>query len=277
MKGKTEKKQNRKKEIPKKKLDSVTNIAKLIKESSSVVLVSIKNLPTSQFQLIKKKLRGKAVVIVAKKNIIKKAIDDSKKISIQDLKKYLKEDLAIMFSQENPFELSSILSRNKSMAKAKAGQEASEDITIEPGPTDLVPGPIISELSGLGLKFIIEDGKISIKDKKVIVKAKEKISEGAASIMSKLDMKPVAIGLEPLVAFDAKENKIYENIKIDSDKTLEELKQANAKALAFAVKIAYPCKETIRFILGKALSHYQALGKLIKTENIPQENTTEAK
>lgn len=262
MKGK---KVTREKEIPAKKIEGIKELIKLIKDSKSVTLVSVKNLPTSLFQQIKKKLREHATIKVAKKNIIKKAIEDSNKQGLKELENHLKEDIALMFSNENPFELSSILSRNKTMARAKAGQEVKDDVIVEPGPTDLVPGPIISELGAVGLKFTIEDGKISIKDKKVIVKAGEKVSEQAASIMGKLNMKPVAIGLDPIVAYDAKENKIYENIKIDSDKTLAELKDSSARALAFAVKIAYPCSTTINYLLAKASSHEKALEKFIKS------------
>ena len=51
------KKVNREKDIPQKKTKSVAELLKLMKESNSIVIVSIKNLPDSQFQTIKKKLR----------------------------------------------------------------------------------------------------------------------------------------------------------------------------------------------------------------------------
>ena len=48
-------------------------IINLIKESQSVILASVKNLPSKQFQLIKKKLRKDVVIKVIKKRIINRA------------------------------------------------------------------------------------------------------------------------------------------------------------------------------------------------------------
>ncbi len=256
----------RDKEIPVKKKKSILELAELAKKSNTLMIVSIKNLPSGQFQAIKKKLRDNAIIKVAKKSIMERAIDSIEKGTVKNFKKYLKEDQAFIFSSLNPFELSAILSRNKSMSKAKVGQVVNEEVAIEAGGTDLVPGPIISELNALGLKFSIEDGKISIREKKVILKPGDSVGEQAASIMSKLDIKPVAVGLEPIVAYDSKEDRIFENIKIDSDKTINDLKTSSSRALAFAVKLAYACKDTIRLLLGKAMSHELALLSFIKEE-----------
>jgi len=259
------------KKISDKKTKTVEELANLMKTSNSIVIVSIKNLRSSQFHAIKKKLRENAVIKVAKKNVMNRVIDKIEKGSIKNFKKYLKEDQAFIFSKLDPFELSAILSKNKSMARAKAGQIINEDIVVEPGPTELVPGPIISELGAVGLKFSIEEGKINIREKKVILKAGGKVSEAQASIMAKLDMRPVAVGLEPVLAYDAKEDKIYEDIKIDSEKLIEELKRSYGKTLAFAVKIAYACKDTIGFLLAKANAEEKTIEKLIKPE-LKQEN-----
>ena len=276
MADKEKKKVVREKAIPKKKLEAVEELTNLIKESRSIVIVSVKDLPSSQYQQIKKKLRENAEIKVVKKNIINKAIDNIEKGSIKNLKKYLKEDIALIFSKLDPFELSAILSKNKSAARAKIGQEVPEDVEVEAGPTELIPGPVVSELGGLGIPFAIEDGKINIKQSKVILKAGEKVTEAAASIMSKLDMKPMSVGLEPLLAYDAKEDKIFEDIKIDSEALIEEMKTLSGKALAFAVSIAYACKDTIKFLIARAKSHEDALSELIK-EAEPKEEKVEEK
>lgn len=247
-----EKKKIHEREIPEKKIKLVKDLINLIKTNKSIVIVSIKNLPTSQFQVIKKKIRDISIVKVVKKSMVTRALDELNIEKLKDLKKFIKEDIALIFSNSDAFELSAILARNKSKTKARVGQEVDDDVLIEPGPTELVPGPVISELSGLGIKFAIEDGKINIKEKKIILRKGEKVNEAQAGIMSKLDMKPVSVGLEPLVAYDISEHKIYEDIKIDQEKVLNELKTASGKSLAFAVKLAYMCKETLGFILGKA-------------------------
>lgn len=249
----------------KKKL--VKELSELIKNKKTILIASIKNLPASQFQEIGKKLRSKAIIKVPKKNLIFKAIDSSGNEEVKKLREQIKENVAVLFSEMDCFELAEELIKNKSPSKAKAGQEATEDIEVQAGPTDLVPGPAISELGALGIQIQIEKGKINIKEQKVIVKKGEKISSVAVGIMDKLGIKPFSMGFIPLCAFDTKEEKLYLNIKIDKKGTLEELKSAFGKALSFAVEIGYTCEDTIKFLIRKAGAHEKAIENLVnKTE-----------
>ena len=250
------------------KIKTVKELDNLIKSKRTILIASVKNLPSAKFQEISKKLRGKAVIKVPKKNLMFKSLDSSGNETLKELKGQIKDSVAILFSDMDAFELSMELVKSKSATKAKVGQEAVEDIEVQPGPTDLIPGPAISELGALGIQIQIDKGKINIKDAKVIVKKGEKISAGAADVMSKLDIKPFSVGFIPLCAFDSKENKIYLGIKIDRDETLKELKAAYSKTLAFAVEIGYTVPETIKFILGKAGMNERAISKLIKNDDV---------
>ena len=250
------------KNIPERKLKAVEEFKNLINTKKTILIASIKNLPASQFQEISKKLRGKAIVKIPKKSITIRAIEAVENNFVKQIKEKIDKDVAILFSNLDAFELAGELVNNKSAVKAKAGQEAPKDIVIEEGPTDLVPGPAVSELGALGIQIIIENGKISIKKEKVIVKKGDKISQGAADLMSKLDIKPFEVGFEPLVAVDVKEGKLYTDIKIDKEGTLNELKIAFRKALPFAVEIGYVCEDTIKLLIGKAGRQEKALNKI---------------
>ena len=61
----------------KKKL--VKLLAEKMKKSKTVLIASTKNLPSSQFHLIKKNLRGKAEIKVARKSIVDRAISATEK------------------------------------------------------------------------------------------------------------------------------------------------------------------------------------------------------
>lgn len=247
----------------------VKELSDLIKNKRTILIASIKDIPGSQFQEIVKKLRGKAIVKVPKKNLIFRAIDNSGKEAEKKLKEQITESVAILFSDLDGFDLAAELVNNKSPTKAKAGQEAPIDIEIPAGPTDLVPGPAISELGALGIQIQIEKGKITIKQPKIIAKKGEKISTGAAELMNKLNIKPFSVGFIPLSAFDTKEGKLYLEIKIDREEALNELKVAFGKALPFAVEIGYPTKDTISFLIGKAHMHGKAIEALKKEESEP--------
>lgn len=271
-KQKTDKKASR---VSEEKEQAVKKLCNDILKSKTVMIASIKSLPSSQFQKIRKTLRGKADIAVAKKKITIRAIDECKKGTLMNLKPYVCEDSALLFSNLDAFELAAFLSENKAPMKAKIGQISDQDIEIEAGPTDLVPGPVITELGSLGLKIAVEDGKITIKENKIIVKKGDKINEAAFSLMNKFNMTPFSIRLEPIVAYDSSADKIYKDIKVDKEETLKQLKQAYVQALAFAVSIAYPCKETISMIIQKASRQEKALSGLVKGE--VKQPATEAK
>lgn len=252
--------------IPRKKLQEVETLKKLIETKPTVLVVSIKNIPASQFQEIGKKLRGKAIIKVPKKSLVFRAIDSVKDDELKKIEGKIEDSFAFLFSDLDSFELAKELLENRSPSKAKPGQIAPMDIEVEAGPTELVPGPAISELGALGIQIQIEKGKIHIKESKVIVKEGDKIKQAAADLMAKLDIKPFSVGFTPICAYDTKTNTLFTEIHIDTEEAVSDLKNSFSKALAFAVSIEYPCKETIQFLISKAAMHEKTLDNLKEKE-----------
>jgi large subunit ribosomal protein L10 len=247
--------------IPKEKKKAVMYLAEKFKKAETVLVASTKSLPASQFQKIGKSLRGKAEIIMAKRSMVNRALDSTEKGALISLKKHILADFALFLSDLDAFELSGMLSENQSPTKAKAGDISPEDIVVEPGPTDLIPGPAISELGSVGLKVAVEDGKLSIKKGATIVKKGNEIDEKVAGVMAKLGIEPIKVGFIPVAAYDAKADKVYVDIKIDKDLALIDLRIAISKAFGFAINVGYVCKETIGWFIGKAGLEATALDK----------------
>lgn len=247
----------------------VKELAELMKKKT-VMVVSIKGLPSAQFQDIKKKLREKAKIQVAKKSLVDFALDHCGIKELHNLVPYVTESTAILFSDHDAFEISAILANEKSPQKAKAGQIAPFDIKVEAGPTELVPGPDISALSAVGLAPKVESGKIAIMQDKVILKEGKAVTEAVASIMAKLDIIPFEVGIEPLAAYDADEKKVYADIKIDKEATIAELEYAINRSVPFAVEIVYPTVETVPFLIAKAGAHEAKINRIMTGEPDPE-------
>ena len=77
---------------------------------------------------------------------------------------------------------------------------------------------------------------------------------------------PFKISFIPLSAFDNQDKKLYLEIDINKEGTLEELKQNFSKALAFAVGVGYTSEDTIKFLLGKAVAQERKLTRIITGE-----------
>ncbi|MBS3089181.1 50S ribosomal protein L10 [Candidatus Pacearchaeota archaeon] len=253
--------------IPEYKTKLVDELVKKIKKSKTILIASTKGLPASQFQKISKSLRGKAEVLVVKKSLMIRAIEKVEKGALQNLKKSIGSDVAIMFSELDAFELSGFLSENQSPTKAKVGDIAPEDIKVEPGPTDLMPGPAISELSSVGLKVSVENGKLAIKQGAVIVKEGEEINEKVAGVMTKLGIAPMKVGFIPVAAYDSESDMVYTEIKIDKAGALEILREAISKSLGFAVNVGYVCEKTIGYFIARAGLEARALENLSNNQN----------
>lgn len=264
--------------IPQKKILAVKELADLSKTKKTVLLASIKGIPAAQFQEISKKFRGKAIIRVPKKNLTLRVIDQLKDENLSKIKSSVGDNVAVIFSDLDSFDLAADLLHNKTPTKAKPGQHAPVDIEIPAGPTGLLPGPDITELGNLGIQIQIDKGKITIKESKIVAKKGEKISKGAAEIMNKLEIKPFSVGFTPISAFDFHEKKFYSEINIDQEGTLHELKHQFQKSLAFAVELGYSSQDTIKFLLGKAFAHNSAIEKLIKPDSASaSENTQQTK
>ncbi|MBS3079359.1 50S ribosomal protein L10 [Candidatus Pacearchaeota archaeon] len=237
----------------------VKELVEKIKKARSLMVVSIKGLPSKQFQDIKKSIREHAFIKVEKKNILTRAVKELKKDSALPLESHISDSCAFAISDIEGYELAGILAKKKTPVFARAGQIAPTDIEVKEGPTDLVPGPAISELGALGIQISVENGKIAIKKDKIIVKEGSVIHEGAAAVLQKLGVQPFSVGLNPVALYDVKEEKIYTDLKIDSDAVIANLKNSAARSLGFAQKIVYVCKETIGYFLAKANMEAKAI------------------
>jgi len=261
---KKEIKEKKKREVPEKKKKLLEELVKLIEKSNSVIIASLLNIPSSYLQKIRKEIRDKAEIRIIKKNFMFKVLDKAKKEKIKELKDCLDESSAVIFSNMDPFELGVLLSKYALNVKAKAGQISPQDLKIEAGPTELMPGPDISLLSEAGLKTGVEKGKITIKESKVLVKEGERISKSVAEVLSKLEIIPFKVNLEIKAAYDSKEDKIFKGIKINPEEAIGNIKIGQKNALGLAFKILFPIKEVIKQILAKASMNANALKSKIK-------------
>ena len=247
-------------------------------KKKTVMVISIKGLPSAQFQDIKKKLRSRARIQVAKKSLVDFALDHCGIKELHGLVQYVDDSTALLFSDADAFEISGILADEKSPAKAKAGQIAPSDIEVKAGPTELIPGPDISALSAVGLIPKVENGKIAVMQDKIIVKEGGEITEALASIMAKLDIIPFEVGVEPVAAY--MDGRVYADIKVDKVGTLNELGDSFGRAVAFAVELGIMNDSTVDFIIGRAGIEGNAIDALVsegKVEEVKEEVVEEEK
>lgn len=249
---------------PKKK-KTVKEIADKIKKYPIIGVVNMENLPTPQLQRMRAQLRNKVDLLMTKKRLILKALDSTKdKPELEKIKEYLKGMPALLFTEENPFTLYKTLKQNKSKAPAKAGQTAPSDIIVPAGPTSFAPGPVIGELGALGIKAAVEGGKIAIKNDTKVASEGDEISEKLASMLTRLGIEPMEIGLDLLAVYE--KGTIYPKsvLDIDEEKFMKDLMMSASQAHELAMEIGYATPDTIEPMIQRT---YRAAKEIAREGN----------
>ena len=250
-------------EVKPSKIKAVEDLAELIKKYRVLGIINLRKTPAAALQKIKSSLKDKMLVKVAKKSTIVFALD---KVGKNNLKDYVNVSPALILTNEDPFKIYLALERNKTLIFAKSGDKAPEDIVIKEGPTDLPPGPAISTLTKVKLPAKVVGGTISILRDKVICKAGEEIDLDVASALQLLKLKTLRVGLDVVVMEEG--GKVYtkDQLYIDVERLMSDIRIASMNALNLSLNIEYPTKENIKLMVIMAHLNAKALEKVIGSE-----------
>ena len=236
------------------KKEMFQRLTELIEKYPVVAIGDLQKVRSSQIQEIRKKLRGKAEVLVAKNTILKKAANalTEKKPHIDNFAEGLAGSNLLVFTSMNPYALILFLNKNKVRVPAKAGDTATSDIMITAGNTGLQPGPVISEFGEVKVTTRIEGGSIWVARDTIVAEKGATISPKLASLLSKLSMKPMEAGLSIVRAFDQGLVLKTDDLAFDLESYKNDLASAYRNALGLAVETEYVLPETVTLILSRA-------------------------
>lgn len=237
----------------------VKELIDIFTSNKVIGIVEIGGIPAPQLQKMRRDLHGTATIRSAKNNLIFRALDDAEKQvkGISSLKESVIGQTAIIATDMNPFRLFSQIKSTRTMAPAKGGETASHDIEIKAGETPFKPGPIVGELQKVGIPAAIQEGKVVIKNNKVLITQGQKIPADIAQMLTRLEIFPVEIGMDLNAVFE--DGSIFKPdvLDINIDEILGRMRQASTNALNLAIEAGWYNKITIQPLLVKA--HYNAL------------------
>jgi len=244
----------------------VEDLATRCAQARVVGIANIHGIPAPQFQTIRKKLSERATITVAKNNLLRLALEQAgaKKPDLAKLSETIEGQTAVVTTDINPFRLFKELEATKTRAPARGGEIAPEDLWVRAGETPFKPGPVVGELQKAGIPAAIERGKVLIRQDKLLVKAGQRIPRDVAQQLARLEIYPLVVGLDLRGAYEAGTVFRRDALAIDDTLVRGQIAQAGREALALALEIAYPTKETIGPLLAKA--HMQALRLAVESE-----------
>jgi large subunit ribosomal protein L10 len=234
------------------KKEEVKELQTLIKDHPVVGIANLSDIPAPQLQKMRENLRGSARVKMSRINLMNLALNDSGKVNIENLSEHMEGQPALIFTDMNPFKLYKILEESKTPAPAKAGSVATADIVVPKGDTSFMPGPILGELQKIGVPAKIDKGKIVITEDKTIVAEGEEISRDVASMLTRLEIYPLEVGIDLKAAYEDETIYTSDILTIDTDETFSDVQKAYQQAINLSVNAVVFTKESTPLLISKA-------------------------
>jgi large subunit ribosomal protein L10 len=246
------------KHYPKKKRLIYEELQRIPSEYNVVALSKMSKVRAAQLMMIRKKFRNDIRIKIVKNKVAIRAFEKVKGIAgIEDLSKQLEGQCALIFTNINPFKLNLIFAQNKVFLPAKGGDIATKEIFIPSGNTGITPGPVLSEFKTANVPTRIDQGTIWVSKDTLVAKPGDVISVSLASLLSKLNVKPVEAGISVNFAIAEGLRFQEQDLNLDLDEYKEDLARSFAQALALATEAGYMTSETVTPLLVKA--HQQAI------------------
>jgi large subunit ribosomal protein L10 len=241
------------KRYPKKKRMMYQELQDLPTKYNVIALSKMTKVRATQLMSIRKKFRNDIKIRIIKNKVAIRAFEKVKGVAgIEDLSKQLEGQCALMFTDISPFKLNLIFAQNKVFLAAKGGDIASKDIVVPAGNTGIAPGPVLSEFKVANVATKIDQGTIWVAKDTVVARPGDVISVPLASLLSKLNVKPIEAGIA--VNFAVAEGLIFkeQDLRISLEEYRTELVRSFQQALALATEVGYVTPETVKPMLVKA-------------------------
>jgi large subunit ribosomal protein L10 len=241
------------------KVQTIDRVAELAKKYPVIAVTGLNKVRATQLMAVRKALRNHAEVFVVKNKLAIRGLQKAGIKNADQLLSHLAGQNALIFSTYDPFKLFLTLDKNKVYLPARAGDVAPDDIFVPAGNTNLPAGPVLSEFREAGIPTKIEGGSIWINRDSVAVKKSAVISPKLASLLSKLNIKPIRAGLAIALAYESGLIYAGDIVAIDLEEYRRSLMDAYASSKGLAIVIGYVTKETAPDILARAYREAMSL------------------
>jgi large subunit ribosomal protein L10 len=242
----------------KKKTKTLQKLKEYSQKNDVIAISKIRKVRARQMMALRKQLRKELFMIVAKNKISNMGLIGVKE-NIDNFLKKIKDQNALIFTNMNPFKLQLLLEKNKIDLPARAGDIATSEVIIPAGNTGMAPGPVLSEFKEMKVPTKIDAGSIFVTKDSPVLNQGEIISSKLASLLSRLDIKPIKAGL----ALDAAymDGLIFsgDDLRINLNEYLEKIKEFYQSVINLGVEASYLTPETTPLILSKANRDARAL------------------
>jgi len=186
-----------------KKAEYFERLISLLEEYPKILVVTCDNIGSAHMQKIRKTLRGKAVLLMGKNTMIRRAIRQNlnRNKDWENILPLIFGNVGLVFTKQDLRQVRDIVQSLRVPAAAKAAVFAPKDVFIPKGMTTLEPTKT-SFLQALNIASKINKGQIEILNDIHLIKKGERVGSSEATLLQMLDVKPFEYGLTVVSVYD---------------------------------------------------------------------------
>jgi len=236
-------------------------LVKLLDEYPNIFIVGADNVGSAQMAKIRHALRGKAVLLMGKNTMIRKAIrghlENNK--ALGEILPYIRGNIGFVFFKSDLQEIKKKLVELRVAAPAKAGTVAPQDVIVPAGPTGMEP-TMTSFLQALNIQSKITRGQVEITNDVHLIKEGQKVGASEANLLGKLDIKPFSYGLILRTVYE--NGSIYEAswTNITDDDIVAKFQSGVKNLASLSLAIHYPTVASVPHSVISGFKRVLAIG-----------------
>ena len=252
------------------KKDRVSELADILKQDGIFAIVDVSGVPATAMLGMRDDLRSMITMTMAKKSLLRLAWAETSLDSdyLETIFAGATQPVLVHTNSLNAIQLFTELEKTRTGIAAKEGDIAPEDIIVEAGQTDFAPGPIVGELSAVGIPDKIEKGKVMIQKTVTAVKKGDAVTGDLGLMLDKLGVKPIEIGIILCGAIQDGVVMPPDVLGIDHPALIA---QAVANALSLAVNAGITNSGTIPLFIAQANARALALAGQLDSSALDEE------
>lgn len=247
------------------KSDYFSRVIQLLNDYDKLFVVNADNVGSNQMHKIRISLRGKAVLLMGKNTMMRKAIRSQipTNPALERLLPHVKQNIGFVFTKDDLKDVRDKLLDNRVEAPARAGAIAPVDVYVEAQNTGMGPEKT-SFFQALGIATKISKGTIEILNRVHLIKEGDKVGPSEATLLNMLKISPFTYGLIVNTIYDNGMTYPSSVLDITNEQLLEKISEAAGTIAAFCLAVKYPTKASVPHSL---INGYKAiLGIALATE-----------
>jgi len=230
-------------------------MTRILGQYTKMFVVGVDNVGSSQMNLTRQNMRGKAELLMGKNTLMKKVLKDFVEENpghlMAGIEKLINGNVGFVFTNSDLPGIRDMILANRVPAPARAGAIAPVNVSIPSGPTGCDPGQT-SFFQVLQIPTKIVKGQIEITSVVELIQAGEKVGDSEAVLLSKLNIKPFSYGLVISNVFDNGDVFSVDVLDIDDAYLASAFQSAVATLASISFVLNYPTTAMVPHAIGNA-------------------------